>query len=482
MPERATREALGRFRRVTVMGLGGFGGGAGAARYFAGLGAEVTVTDLAGPERLAASLASLEGMGIRFVLGGHRREDFSGADLVIANQAVRPENEYLRAAREAGVPIATETGLALELNRSPWAAVTGSAGKSTVSALLAAMLAAGDPRTLLGGNIGGDLLTRVERPADAPLVAELSSFQLFHLAPALAAGSIPPPRAAVITNIVPNHLDWHRDLEEYRESKLNLVRCLGPGGRAILNLDDPVLRRFAGSDGFSSRIVRCGWEDPGGSEAGYLEGGRIVLRRGGRPVLDLGLEEFRPPGRHNVLNAVLAAAAAYAVLGLPEAIRTGLAAFPGLPHRLERVGGAGGRSFVDDSKSTTPESAILALEAVAGPKVLLAGGHDKRSPFAALAAAIQEKAAGLVLLGEAAGRLGRAVRLAGASRPAGLGPLPVIEAGGDFALAVREAFRLAPAGGTVLLSPACASWDMFANYEERGRRFREIAEELEREC
>jgi UDP-N-acetylmuramoylalanine--D-glutamate ligase len=482
-----TRDDLGRFRRVTVMGLGRFGGGAGAARYFANLGAEVTVTDRDGPEKLAPSLARLRGLGIRFVLGGHRPEDFANADLVIANQAVRPENEFLRLARRAGVPVATETGLALGLNRSPWAAVTGTAGKSTVAAMLAAMLAAGDSRTLFGGNIGGDLITRVEnRPGDAPLVVELSSYQLIHLAADFAAGRILPPRVAVVTNISPNHLDWHRDLEEYARSKLDLVNFLPPGGQAVLDADDRRLREFAAAgtgDGFPGRrIVRCAWEDPGGDDACFAEGGRIVLRRGGRPILGFSQELVRPPGRHNRMNAILAAAAAYAMRPDADAVVSGIAAFPGLPHRLERAGVAGGRRFVNDSKSTTPGAAILALEAVEGPKALIAGGYDKHSPFAELGRAIQAGASGLVLLGEAGPRLGRAVLDAAGERPAESGPLPVIEAGEDFALAVREAFRLTPPGGTVLLSPACASWGMFANYEERGEAFRRLAEELGRSC
>ena len=469
-----TRESLTRFRRVTVMGLGRFGGGAGAARYFAGLGAEVTVTDLDRPEKLAQSLASLEGLGLKFVLGRHRLEDFLQADLVIANQAVRPENAFLAAAREAGTPVATETGLALGLNRSPWAAITGSAGKSTVSALLAAMLAAGDPDTLFGGNIGGDLLTRVEgRPEGSPLVAELSSYQLTHLAGDFAAGRISPPVAVAITNIVPNHLDWHRDLEEYAQSKLNLLRFLSESGRAAVNVEDARLRKRAER---RPGLIRCGLTDPGGPNAAFAENGRLALRLDSRAIFSLPLSAYRPPGRHNVLNAVLAAAAAFVVRPDPDAVAAGLAAFPGLPHRLETIGEFGGLTFVNDSKATTPEAAILALNAVPGAKTLIAGGYDKQSPFDALGAAIQERAAGLVLVGKAGPRIREAVLAAAETRPPAMGGLPVFEAGDDFALAVREARRIAsPTGGVVLLSPACASWGMFTNYEERGLAFRKAA-------
>ncbi|MDR1518853.1 MAG: UDP-N-acetylmuramoyl-L-alanine--D-glutamate ligase [Planctomycetota bacterium] len=494
MPEGVlpARESLGRFHRVTVMGLGRFGGGGGAARYFAGLGARVTVTDLDGPEKLAASIASLAEFDIRFVLGRHEREDFVQTDLVIANQAVRPENEFLQAARGAGVPVASETGLALSLNRSPWIGVTGSAGKSTTSALIAAMLSAHDPRTLFGGNIGGDLLTRVEnRPEDAPLVTELSSYQLSHLAADFAAGRIAPPRAAALTNLLPNHLDWHRDMEEYVESKLSLVRRLPPDGWAVLNVDDPRIWNFAeklaagGPDPAASPppgIIRCAWRDAGGDNACFVDGGELVLRLGQRRVFAFALAKLPLPGRHNAMNAVLATAAAYAVCRNADAASSGLAAFRGLPHRLEKVGTAKGITFVNDSKATTPESAIFALAAINGPKILLAGGYDKHSPFEALGAAIQQRADGLVLMGGAAARLRQAVLAAAAARPATAGSLKMAAAGGDFDAAVLEAFRLAPAGGTVLLSPACASWGMFANYEERGQRFREIVERLGQTC
>ena len=241
-----TRDSLRRFHRVTIMGLGLFGGGGGAARFFAGLGAHVTVTDLASEEKLARSVQALDGLGIRFILGRHDKPDFTDADLIVANQAVRPDNQYLAAARAANVPIATETGLALALNPSPWIGVTGSSGKSTTASLLAEMLRRNNPDTLFGGNIGGDLLTRVEkRPANAFLTAELSSFQLTYLADDFAAGRIPPPTVAVITNITPNHLDWHRDMDEYAAAKFALLRWQRPENWAILNARDSRLIAWA---------------------------------------------------------------------------------------------------------------------------------------------------------------------------------------------------------------------------------------------
>lgn len=476
-----TRDILRQYRRVTVMGLGLFGGGAGAARYFAGLGAKVTVTDAAAAEKLARSIESLAECDIEFVLGEHRREDFLETDLVVTNQAVRPENPYLELARSRGIPVVTETGLALALCPAPWIGITGSAGKSTTTSLIAAMLRAHDPATLLGGNIGGDLLTRVEaQPPESPVVVELSSYQLTYVGCDLANGDVRPPRIAVFTNITPNHLDWHADMDEYVAAKRSLARYQTGADWTILNHADPLLRGWEGT--IPGRIMWSGLEDVGRDDACFIDDGSAVVRIGGREAGRFSLERFRLFGGHNRLNAVQAIAAAWVLCGDARAVETGLADFPGLPHRLEVVADIDGRLFINDSKSTTPEAACTALAALDMPKVLIAGGYDKKSPFAELGREIQRRAAGVVLLGASAGRIGDAVLAAAGERPAGMGALPMVEAGDDFARAVEAAWRLTPAGGAVLLSPACASWGMFVNYEERGRAFRELAAGVGKSC
>ncbi|MDR0362027.1 MAG: UDP-N-acetylmuramoyl-L-alanine--D-glutamate ligase [Planctomycetota bacterium] len=472
--EPLTRERLRSYGRVTVMGLGVFGGGIGAARYFSDLGAKVVVTDIAPAEKLGASVAALKGRDIRFRFGGHDVGDFTDADLVVANQAVRPDHPLLAAAAEKGVPVLAETGIALALSRSPLVAVTGSAGKSTTASLIAAMLLRHDPNTMFGGNIGGDLITRIEEhPPASPLVAELSSFQLSHIGPALLAGDIEPPRVAVVTNLSSNHLDWHRDLGEYYESKKTLALAQGGDAWTILNVDDPVLAAWA--DEVPGRVLRCSFRDAGHPDACFADDGRIVLRLGGDPVVRVPLELLRPRGRHNVMNAAQAVAAAVAASGNAKAAADGLASFKGLPHRMESVASVAGRTFVDDSKCTTPEAARLALMAMDEAKVLIAGGYDKQAPFEALGRTVQERAHGLVLVGAAAERILDAVRGAERFRPPEMGRLELVVAGDDFGRAVREAFNLCPVGGVVLLSPACASWDMFLNYEERGDKFRALA-------
>ncbi len=478
---RLVGEMLARYKRVTVMGLGLFGGGLGAARYFAGLGASVTVTDSADPDKLAASVDALRGLPIRFHLGGHADEDFTTADLIVTNQAVRPDNRYLALARAAGVPIATETGLALGLNRSPWIAVTGSSGKSTTASLIAEMIRFHDPLSMFGGNIGGDLLTRIEsHPPESMLTVELSSFQLTHIRDDFASGRAAPPNLAVVTNIAPNHLDWHINMDEYAQAKRNVLAFQTGNDWAVLNGEDPLLAGWA-SDA-RARVVLCRYDDPGMDNASFVRERAVCLRLGGRDVLSLSLSDFRLPGGHNVKNALQAVAAAYIMTNDADAVRKGFASFGGLPHRLQIVGPDGPRAFINDSKATTPEAAALALSAVERPCVLIAGGYDKKSPFDALAAVIQEKAAALVVVGVAGPRLADAVAATACARPENAGPLPVVDCGDDFEKAVRTAWELTPEGGAVLLSPACASYGMFVNYEQRGETFIKLAEELGSSC
>ncbi len=478
---RLAREMLAAYKKVTVMGLGLFGGGAGAARYFAGLGAEVTVTDTASHERLAKSIDSLRGLPITFHLGGHQEADFTNADLIITNQAVRPDNPYLLLARQANIPIETETGLALGLNRSPWTAVSGSSGKSTTASLIAEMIRHHDPESMFGGNIGGDLLTRIEnRPQSAPLTVELSSFQLTYVNEEFASGRAAPPNVAVLTNITPNHLDWHIDMDEYAEAKRGLLRYQESDDWAILNMEDPLLVQWA--EEAAARVIRCRLDDPGGDDACYVDDKTLCLRLDGSEMLRLRLADFPLLGQHNIKNALQAVAGAYAMTGDADAVAKGFVSFSGLPHRLQTVGTCGSKIFVNDSKATTPEAAVLALKAVDRPCVLIAGGYDKKSPFDTLGQAIQQRAAGLVLVGAAGPRLAEAVTAGASYRADSMPALAVAECGEDFVQAVETAFTLTPEGGAVLLSPGCASYGMFVNYEERGEQFAALAERLCQSC
>lgn len=418
-------------RRITVMGLGRFGGGVGVTRWLCGQGAEVLVTDLDPGEGLGDSLGSLEDLvragRVRVRLGGHEAEDFTGADLVVANPAVpRPwENRYLRLARESGVAITTEIGLLTERlpRRERVVGVTGTNGKSTTASMVGHVLSAVGSRVVVGGNVGGTLLGRLGEIDEATwVVLELSSAMLHWL----EGWS---PGIAVVTNVTPNHLDWHGSAAHYEASKRRIVEHQRPGDSALLG---------AGAEGWrlGTGVERLGADD-----------------RAEPPGLVV-------PGVHNVANARMAVGVARACGVGAERAWEAVAGYPGLPHRLEYVGEACGVRYYNDSKATTPEASDLAIESVSGGRRgrvhLVAGGYDKGSALEAWARGLRDLA-GVYAIGATGARI--------ASESGG------VEAG-TLGRAVALAVERARAGDVVLLSPGCASWDQFVNFEARGEAFK----------
>lgn len=447
-------------RHVTIMGLGLFGGGVAAARYFASRGAHVTVTDLKSAEALRPSLDALEGLPITFHLGGHTVGDFARADVVVVSPAVPKTSPFLKAAEEVGARITSEMNLFVERCAAPIVGITGSSGKSTTTALLGEMFGRVRP-TRVGGNIGRSLLEDLDAiTPDETVVLELSSFQLEDL------GRIgKSPQTAVVTCISPNHLDRHGTLAAYVDAKKNILRFQGPEDTAVLNADDAEVRSWERD----ARGRTVFYSADGPLEAGvFAEGERLVFRlEGGGECLDLsGRLPLR--GRHNVSN-VLAAATAARLLGVPlDAIGDAVAAFRPLPHRLQPVGRVGDVLFVDDSKATTPPAARAAIEAFEEPVVLIAGGYDKHIDPAPMVEAMRSGVRAAVLMGETADALAEA-----------LGPDgPAVERAASMDEAVRLAAKVARPGDVVLLAPGHASWDMFENYEHRGEAFRRAAESL----
>lgn len=459
-------------KKITVMGLGRFGGGVGAAGFFAQRGAKVTVTDSAQPETLGESVQALGDLpNIYFHLGGHIEQDFIEADAVVVNPAVPPDSPFLDLAGQAKVPLTTEMNIFFRLCPARLVGITGSNGKSTTTAMIGNILStvAQFCRVFVGGNIGRSLLPRIDEiTAQDVAVVELSSFQLEDLAVEQLS-----PHIAVWTNLTPNHLDHHKTMEAYRQAKQNIYRFQGPQDVLIYNGDDPGSEFLATASDVRAKRIRFSLTDAR-AEA-HLTDGTLCVRNPeqAEPQQILSADEMPAPGEHNLANA-LAAACVASELGLnAEMIGQGLRTFQPLPHRLELVASVQGVSYYDDSIATTPESSLVGLNSMENPPIIILGGKDKGVSFDKLLTACNKRAYAVLCLGEVRENLlNELIRLRGsASRPH-------IQGVGSLDEAVNVAAKLAQPGRAVLLSPGCASYDMFRNFDHRGREFARIVRSL----
>lgn len=444
-------------RRVTVMGLGRFGGGVGAIQFLLNRGAKVTVTDVLPVEELQESLDKIDVDSLEALhLGGHDPADVLSADLLIVNPAVRRDHPLLQLARETGVAMSSEMNLFWQLRAGPIVGVTGSNGKSTTAGLIHSVLKAGGLTAHLGGNIGGSLLPNVETMTpDDWTVLELSSFQLHDL------DRIPSsPEVAVVTNFTPNHLDWHSCVEEYRRCKQAILGWQSPEGICVLNADDPDV----------SNWCHHGWcyffgENDNSAPGVYLKDDTILMRsKAGEETAVPIWADLQIAGRHNLKNALAAAAVGMALDIPPDAIARGLAAFEPLPHRLQFVGEWQGRRFYNDSVATTPESVLAALDSFDAPINLLVGGYDKGIDLTQLGRRIARSTRSAALMGETAEVLSLVIESDEAATTRS-------EEFDDFESAFAWSVEQSSPGDVILLSPGCASYGWFRNFVERGDRF-----------
>jgi UDP-N-acetylmuramoylalanine--D-glutamate ligase len=467
-------------KTVLVMGLGRFGGGLDVARFTHGTGAKVIVTDLASAEQLSDSLDRLQDLeGIEFHLGSHDQTDFEQADIVIANPAVPGDNKYLQIARRSNRFVTSQINIFFELCPAKIIGITGANGKSTTTALTAHLLKnARHEKVWLSGNIGNQpLLTTLDQITPEDLVVlELSSFQLEQLAEIQKA-----PDVALLTNLTPNHLDRYGTFEKYCAAKENIFR--------FQNLDDsrPAVSIFNAEDEIAAE-----WFEKYKNDAGPQGTGRICIKFSADDVGDELRNCFALPGRANLSN--LAAAMTIAkYFGAEDGwIKHCLPEFKALPHRLELVKIINGVSWYNDSKATTPEGAITALDAFDQPTIIIAGGYDKDIPFDKLGEKIAEKAKAAILIGKTAPKIASVIQNINTSlrakkafstersrRGSNLQLINTkIELADSLAEAVQLANQVAETGDVVLLSPACASYDMFDNYEQRGREFIKLLQEI----
>ncbi len=485
-----------RDRPVTVLGFAR--SGIALARFFVDAGAAVTIYDGRPIAELGGAIEQLDGRPARFMTGPDADPAAAWVDaaLVATSPSINPDfptteprlREALRAlvasaaAEPARAPaLVSEADLFLRLCPAPTVGVTGTKGKTTTSSLIAAILAQAPAHpVVLGGNIGIPLVERLpELTADHRVVIELSELQL----PTLSRGTT----VAVYTNVTSDHLDRHGSLAGYRRAKRRLAELVDPDGALVLNADDPVVTAYAGLGAAPTTMYRLDRPMPGGVGlvddwiiAAAVErlpmagGGAAATGPGGRimPAGELGV-----PGRHNVSNALAAVAVGLLFGVAPDAIRRAAADFSGVEHRLESVGLIDGVRFVNDSQGTQPDAVAAALRAFEPPVVLIAGGRDKGVDLADLAPVVAERATAAVLIGESGPALEALFRSAGL---ADCEQAPTLDA------AVRRADAIArdrlaagaPEPATVLLSPAAASFDMFADYAARGRAFKEAVGRL----
>lgn len=441
--------------RATVVGLAREG--IALARYLVAHGSEVTVTDIKPANLLTAEIEQLADVPVRFALGDHPAEVLDQASVVYLSAGIKPHEPPF-----AGRPnLSSLTELFFERCPAPIVGITGSAGKTTTTTLIGLMLEQGPKRVWVGGNIGKPLLNELdEMSLDDLVVLELSSFQLNRLQRS--------PHLAVVTNITPNHLDWHNEsMQKYIDAKANIVSHQTSGDVAILNAADPESNALALRT--QARVLRWNGKDA------FLKDDRLMLRGHDSEYEICRAGELQIPGRHNVDNVLAAGLTAFVCGIAPQAIREVAIHFTGVQHRLQLVRELNGVSFYNDSIATAPERTLAALAVFEQPIVLIAGGRDKHLPLEDLADEATRKVKSVVLLGEAADLLVRAFE---AGKERNQATYPDIRRVRDLSEAVCSASKAAAPGDVVLLSPACTSYDMYKDFEERGREFVRLVEAL----
>jgi UDP-N-acetylmuramoylalanine--D-glutamate ligase len=447
-----------RGKRVLVVGLARTG--VATSIFCAARGARVTASDSRGESEIGEAVAKLKQAGVTLELGGHREETFLEQDLIVPSPGVPPDQARLEAARAKGITIWSEIELAYRFVRGRLIGITGSNGKTTTTSLAEHILKTAGMPTILAGNIGAPLIGCVDQMRDdTSTVAELSSFQLELI-------DTFRPNIGVFLNLTPDHLDRHHTMEAYGRAKARLFENQTGEDAAALNADDAATTVYAPS------LPRLYWfsRKKRVAQGAYVRGEEIVFRQDGREEILLKLEDIPLAGAHNVEN-VLAAAAAARLAGAPaRAIAKGVRSFAGVEHRLEFVAEIRGVRYYNDSKATNVDATEKALEAFPGRILIILGGRDKGSDYTALQKPLREKAILALLIGAAADKIENQISGSVA-----------LERAETLERAVETAWHAARPGDVVLLAPACASFDQFQNYEHRGRVFKDLVGQLEKQ-
>jgi UDP-N-acetylmuramoylalanine--D-glutamate ligase len=447
---------FGSDARVLVIGLGR--SGLASCAVLRGRGASVWATDEKESSQLVEAIAAISEKGAAFVAPDALELVLSGISVAVLSPGIPLTSPLVVRIQAAGVPVYSEIEAAYRLCAAPIVAVTGTKGKTTTTALIGDMFRKAGKTTYVGGNIGNALIAEAEKAqAEDWVIAEVSSFQLESIRSF-------KPRISIITNLSPDHLDRYHSMDEYSEAKFRIFANQGQGDTFIGNADDPVIAGLA--QGNSIQRIRCRalWfgRAPGKQTTLYLRNDRITYAPpvgDPRPIEIMPIGEIPLLGSHNVENVSAALLAGLAAGFDPEVLRAGVREFTALPHRLQIVGERAGVLYVDDSKATNPSSVVAALEAFSRPVVLIAGGKSKRTDFSAFASAVRTHVKAVVLIGEATAEIARALKGNKIVRASSMED------------AVHTARDCALPGDVVLLSPGCASFDMFASAEDRGNAF-----------
>lgn len=420
-------------KNVAVFGLAR--SGIAAAKRLAAAGARVTITEKkAATEFDIEIIKDLKARGVAVEFGGHSENALQSAELIVVSPGIHLDLPIFQKARDRGVPIISEIELAYRFLKKPIIAVTGTNGKTTTTTLIGEMLKAGGKKVAVAGNIGNPLVEVDDTKLDY-VVAEISSYQLEAVVDF-------KPWISIILNIQPDHLERHKTMEEYVKMKARVFENQTGDDYVVYNLDDPAVAKMAQSA--NAKLIGFTKSHPG--------------------IITLALEAIKIPGKHNLENALAAANAAYLCRIKSDVVAEVLRTFPGVEHRIEFTALVNGVEYYNDSKATNPDSTLVALETFRGRGIILIlGGRDKGVSLDTLAARVKELVKGVVLMGEAADRFEAALRRTGYTS---------IQRADAMASAVKLSASLAKPGEVVLLSPACASFDMFHDYEERGRVFK----------
>ncbi|HEY6387231.1 MAG TPA: UDP-N-acetylmuramoyl-L-alanine--D-glutamate ligase [Candidatus Acidoferrum sp.] len=448
-----------RGKRVLVVGLARTG--VATSLFCAARGARVTATDSLTENEIGEAIAKLKDAGAALELGGHQEKTFLEQDLIIPSPGVPADEKHLQAARAKGITIWSEIEVAYRFMKGRLIGITGSNGKTTTASLVEHILKTAGMQTILAGNIGRPLIGCVDAMKDDTCtVVELSSFQL-ELIDSFR------PNIGVFLNLTPDHLDRHHTLEAYGAAKARLFEKQTGEDAAILNADDAATTPYAPS------LPRVYWfsRKQRVAQGAYVRGGDIVFRQDGAEETLLSLEDVPLAGGHNVENVLAAAAAAWLAGAPSAAIAKGVRSFTGVEHRLEFVSEIGGVRYYNDSKATNVDATLKALDAFPGRILIILGGKDKGSDYTALQKPLREKAILALLIGAAAQKIEK--QIAGSV---------ALDRAETLERAVETASHAAQRGDVVLLAPACASFDQFQNYEHRGRVFKDLVKQLEKQA